>query len=100
MSGGKIIGATKRDIEKMDEYRKIAFDILIEIGAIKTCEFHTDFYYDTYLFDKRKIFALATKKAKEKYGDENIDFKEFAAQINKILNEASDSANECPQCNK
>lgn len=39
------MGAAKRQLEKIDNYRRMAFDVMLEIGAIKTCEIHEEFYY-------------------------------------------------------
>lgn len=90
----------KREIEKNEEYRKITFDILIEIGAIKTCDFHDDFYFVAYSVDKKEIYARATDKLKKQKGEENIDFKLFHSLIDEILSEAADGPDGCPYCSK
>ena len=90
----------KRELEKMDEYRDLAFTVLREIGAIKTCDFHNDFYYSTYSFDEKIIYAMATAKAKELHESADIDFKLLHNKIKEIMDEAADSADKCPYCEK
>ena len=92
------MGATKRELEKVEDYRKIAYGILIEIGAIKECEFHSDYYYETLNFEEKTIYGICTNKLKEKYGAKQ-DFMIFNSQISQILKDASiDSI--CPYCEK
>ena len=92
------MGATKRQLEIVEDYRKIAYDILIEIGAIKECEFHSDYYYQTFSFDANAIYGICANKLKEKYG-ENQDFKIFYSQISDIMKDASVSST-CPYCER
>ena len=94
------MGATKRQLEKEEEYRGIAFDVLTMIGAIKTCDFHDDFYYATYLLDDSSIYAMATAKVKKEYNQMNIDFQLFHDSIKEIMDEAADGADSCPYCDK
>ncbi len=92
------MGATKRELEKIEDYRKIAYNILIEIEAIKECEFHSDYYYETYIFEKNMLYGICTNKFKEKYGEKQ-DFQLFHSQISEIIrNAAIDSS--CPYCEK
>ena len=83
---------------KTEEYRANAYEILLEIGVIKTCEFHDD-YYVTYEMDSSQIYAIATAAFKQKCSDE-IDFNLFQSQIKEILDYASTSADDCPYCEK
>ena len=92
------MSATKRGLEKGEDYRKIAYDILIEIGAIKECELHSDYYYETHKFDMSSIYAIGSNKSKEKYG-ESQNFKTFNFQISEIVKNAS-SSSICPYCEK
>ena len=92
------MSATKDFLDKIQDHHQIAYDILIEIGAIKECEIHSDYYYETYSFDKKAIYAVCANKLKEKYG-ENQDFKIFNSQISEILKDASINST-CPYCEK
>lgn len=92
------MGATKRQLEIVEDYRKIAYDILIEIGAIKECEFHSDYYYETFSFDEKAIYGICANKLKEKYG-ENQDFNIFNSQVSEIMKCAAASST-CPYCEK
>lgn len=82
-----------------EEYSQIAFNIMIEIGAIKTCSLHDDFYYNTYKYDDKDIYALTTAKLKERYG-ELQNFEIFHKQIDEILSYAAGGEDECPYCDK
>ena len=62
------MSGTKDLLDKNQEYHHIAYDILLEIGAIKKCALHSDYYYETYKFDIASIYAISTAKLKEKYG--------------------------------
>ena len=92
------MSATKRIFEKVEDYRRIAYDILIEIGSIRECEFHSDYYYETFSFDEKAIYGICANKLKEKYG-EHQDFKIFNSQISDIMKDASVSST-CPYCEK
>ncbi|MBR6902957.1 MAG: hypothetical protein IKN39_03610 [Clostridia bacterium] len=83
----------------LKEYEQIAFQIMVEIGAIKTCSIHDDFYYNTYKYEEKNIYALATAKLKEQYG-ELQDFETFHKQIDEILSYAAGGEDECPYCKK
>ena len=88
----------KNLLDKTQEYHQIAYDILLEIGAIKECEFHSDHYYDAFSFDEQTIYAICSSMLKEKYGDKQ-DYKIFHSQISAIMkNAATESA--CPYCEK
>ncbi len=93
------MSSAKQIIEKKERYQDIAFKALIEIGAIKTCDYHEDFYYSTYECADTEIYAKATSKLKEKYG-ETQDYKLFHEIIGEILSYAADSSDECPYCQK
>jgi len=60
------MGSMKRLGEKIEEYQAMAFEILLEIGAIKTCKLHDDFYYATYKMDDSEMYARATAAIKRK----------------------------------
>ena len=93
------MGGAKRMLELQETYHGLAFEILLEIGAIKTCEFHSDFYYDNYKYDKNEIYARATSRLKQKYSEYN-DFKIFDDEINDIMTYAADGPDDCPYCAK
>lgn len=92
-------------IADKDFYYGKAFEMLVDIGAIEMCPFGHDFYYLTSKFnifdneDEGKIYAYATKKLKEKYG-EYQDFDKFHEMIKKVLAEAGESADDCFECDK
>ena len=90
------MSATKNQIDVIQEYRSIAYGILLEIGAIRECELHSDFYYDTNKLDVSSIYAISTKTLKEKYGEEQ-KFKIFNSQIDEIMKSASPTS-ACPFC--
>ena len=83
--------------EHNQEYEALAFSILSEIGAIKTCDLHDDYYYSTGM-DEQKVYALATNKLKELkcFSDSKL----FHSFIKTILAEAGSSASDCPFCEK
>lgn len=85
----------KRKLEKVDEMNKIAQEILFEIGVIKSCNCGKVFY-ETYKFDKKEIYAIATNKLKEKIGNQ-FEYKTFHKQIDEILKVAL-SGNDCECC--
>ncbi|MDE7363809.1 MAG: hypothetical protein K2N27_02805 [Ruminococcus sp.] len=88
----------KRQLEEINSYREIAYDILKSIGAIETCPFHEDeWYFDNYM-DEQEVYAKATNILKAEYPNMN-DFKLFHEQIKGILDEASYESN-CPFCEK
>ena len=89
----------KRKIEEIEEYRRIAFKAMIEIGALKTCDYHDDFYYNTYKYSDSEIYPIVTAKIKKEYG-ESRDYKLFHKQIAEILSYAAGGADECPFCEK
>ena len=89
---------TKNYLDKEQAYYKIAYDILIEIGAIKECEFHSDYYYDTSIFEEKVLYGICTNKLKEKYG-ETQDFEIFHSQISEIIRNAAIESS-CPYCEK
>lgn len=89
---------TKRNIEKIEDYRKMAYDILIEIGAIKECEIHSDYYYETSNFEEKALYGICANKLKEKYGEKQ-DFKVFNSQISEIIRNAAIESS-CPYCEK
>ena len=81
------------------DYYEVAFDILLDIGAIAYCEYHDDYYYNTYKFDEENVYPIATIKIKasSNYGD-NIDMKSFHSEIKKIMDESGVDKDNCPFC--
>ena len=92
------MSGTKDHLDKIQEYHKIAYGILLETGAIKECDLHSDFYYDTFSFDEQAIYAICSSKLKEKYGDKQ-DYKTFHSQISEIMKNAAMESS-CPYCEK
>lgn len=90
------MSVTKDQIDLIQDYRSIACEILLEIGAIRECELHSDFYYDTKKLDESSIYAMSANKLKEKYGEEQ-NFKIFSSQIDEIMKSASPTS-ACPFC--
>ena len=90
------MSVTKDQIDVIQDYRSIACEILFEIGAIRECELHSDFYYDTKKLDESSIYAISANKLKMKYGEEQ-NFKIFNSQIDEIMKSASPTS-ACPFC--
>ena len=80
-----------------EEYRGLAFSILQEIGAIKFCDVHDDWYYSTGM-DEQYVYAIATNKLKER--EKHPDFDLFHSFIQTVLREAGESPSDCPFCEK
>lgn len=93
------MGLTKRLLEKIEDYYRIAFEVMLDVGAIKTCSMHDSFYYNTYAYDDGALYGIVTNKLKEVYGEKQ-DYKLFHQQIDKILSEAGTAEDECPACQK
>lgn len=85
----------KNIIEYKDKMYSYAMDILIEIGEIKRCDCG-GIFYQIYKYDEKDIYAIATNKLKEKYGEQS-DYTAFHKAIKKILTEAG-TGNHCPYC--
>ena len=83
----------KRDAEERDT----AYSILIEIGAIKTCPLHDDWYYTTGM-ESGLVYGAATNKYKEYMKTDSVP-QTFRDKIKVILDEGS-LQNECPYCAK
>lgn len=92
------MSSAKHQLEKIEEYRQLAFKALFDIGAIRTCRFHQDFYYNTYKFSNDSIYALVTSRIKEENGNTIDDFKLLHEQIHQIMLEAASGEDECPLC--
>ena len=90
---------TKEAIERQDEYRVYAIAALKEIGAIETCDLHSDFLCKTYKYDDVESTEKAIAKV-QKESSEEIDVERLSLQIGNVLSEASDSKDECPKCYK
>ena len=88
----------KRMLENTEECKSIAYELLLEIGAIDTCGLH-EFYYNTYKYDNSMLYAVVTNKLKEKYPDIE-DFKFFHKCVGEIMDYAADGADQCPACQK
>lgn len=83
----------------MDDFYDLAKKILIEIGAIKACDAHDDFTYQTCSMDTNTIYALATQKYKDSYYREGESFKPFQGAVKRVLDETVPNSN-CPHCEK
>lgn len=92
------MSATKDLLDKIQDYHRIAYDIMIEIGAIEECDCKSGYYYETYNLDKDTIYAISSNKLKEKYGA-NQDFKLFHSQIAEIIKNAAPEST-CSYCEK
>ena len=91
---------TWQDKSQTEEYYyQIAKEILLEIGEISHCTFHSDemFVYRTENLEESQIYAIATEILKKKY-PENKNFTEFHSQIARVLNDAALSRDDCPVC--
>ena len=92
------MSAIKDQLDKEQDYHKIAYDILLEVGAIKECDFPSDYYCENFLYDEKTIYGMCTNRLQEKYGL-NQDYEVFHSQIAEILrNSAIESS--CPYCEK
>lgn len=92
---GVIMSLSKRELEKQEEYRSIAKEMLLAVGAIKTCSCGA-ITYESYDLDEEQIYALITNYVKKKY-PENCDYKMLHKYIGLVLKE-SHSCNDCPYC--
>ena len=85
---------SKNIIEETEKHREIALEVLENVAAIEWCLCHR-------IFRQGKNFEYAyeygTKKAKEKYHNEEINFKILHEQFEKILSEALID-DKCPNC--
>lgn len=79
------------------DYYETVKQILFEIGAIKTCDIHDDWFYSTGI-EETKVYAIATKIYKQKYS--NLDLIQIRDEIKQILGEAGNNERECPFCKK
>lgn len=86
------MSATKQRIDKINEYGRIAFEALSDIGAIAPCYSSNDYYF-TYKYDKAAIYGIVTKKIKKEH-PELDDFKLLHEQIKHILMNAAEGADE------
>lgn len=94
------MGGIKRQWEQENELRKMAEEILIELGIVACCEMHEDFRYHESRIDESRIYAMATEELKKKYPTQK-DYKAFHQQIHHILQETpATSADACPYCQK
>ncbi len=85
--------------EKVDFYYEFAYRGLLELGAIKTCEAHDDYYYSTVdELETGKYYAILTNRLKEQYGEKQ-DFVCFREQIKSVFDGAGIDHN-CPYCEK
>ena len=90
------MSVTKDLLDKIQDYHRIAYDILIKIGVIEECDCKSGYYYETYKLDKDTIYAISSNKLKEKYGEKQ-DYKIFYSQIAEILSSAS-TCSTCSHC--
>ena len=86
---------SKRELEKQEEYRAIAREILLEMGIIRTCHCGA-ITYETYDLEKGQIYGSVTNYVKKKY-PENYDYKMLHKFIDLELKEAH-SENDCVYC--
>ena len=90
------MGMMKSHLDDYDD----AKDVLIKIGALKTCEFHEDYWYDTGKFYGGELYACATNYLKEHSADYPfIDMKSFHAAVDKVMKDAGPDST-CPRCKK
>ena len=83
--------------DKVDFYYNFAYRGLLELGAIKTCDAHDDYYYSTVDESERdKYYAILTNKLKKQDG-EIQDFVCFDEQIKRVFDEVGIGYN-CPRC--
>lgn len=83
----------------MTDLYDLAKSILLEIGAIKACDAHDDFTYQTCAMDEKTIYARATQKYKDSYHREGESFAPFQDAVKRVLDDTS-SNNNCPFCEK
>ena len=98
------MGRIKYKISQIEDYKKTTYKILLDIGAIKTCEYHESFYYDTGKFsfgnisEDGELYDLSDYELNKYDGFDDISL--FHDIIDDIMSEAADSADECPECQK
>lgn len=83
-------------MENKDRMRSCARNILREIGEIKNCDCGETFY-QMYRYDEKDIYAIATNKFKEEYGEQS-EYKTFHEAIKEILEDAG-TGDHCLYCN-
>ena len=83
--------------DQKEELRREVYQILLEVGAIKTCEYHGTTYYLTGI-ESGLIYGAATNRYKEKHKTQMVP-PDFHSQIKEILDEASFNST-CPLCEK
>lgn len=93
------MGLAKRELERKEDYFQIAYKILKKIDAIRECDFHSDFYYETYNFDESDLNNEATSTLKKEYPEYN-DITLFHDSIKNVLKDAGEGASKCPFCEK
>ncbi len=92
------MSGAKRQLEKTEQYRQIAYELLMQIGAIDSCGMH-DFYYNTHNCSGNRLYTMVTSKLKNEYPD-MTNFELFHKCVNEIMNNAADNADACPACQK
>ena len=80
-----------------DAAREEVFMILTDIGAIKTCPYHDDYYYSTGM-ESNQVYAYASNRYKARNGVKNVPGI-IRDQIKDILDETTTDS-ECPWCKK
>lgn len=84
-----------QDIES--EYRELIIQFLTEISEVKSCIYHSDYLYRTFTYDNDQIYGITTKKIKQIYDEDRIDYNLFHATVKSVLEELGVSPN-CPIC--
>lgn len=98
------MGTSKEMISKIEEYKKITYKILLDIGAIKSCVNHEWFYYDSGKFsfgnesEDRELYNLSDTELMKYKEFDDVSF--FHDVIDDIMSEVADGADECPSCQK
>ena len=88
----------KRELERNETYYAVAFNLLEDIGAIKTCPIHgSEHFYETGM-EESEVYALATHKLKIEFPELN-DFSLFHQKIKEVLQDSA-IEKECPICEK
>lgn len=86
----------KRQLEKEEEYKEIVKEILIKIGALKTCACGT-LTYETGSMETQQIYGSVINYIKKEC-PENDDYKLIQHFIDLELKEAH-LENDCQYCN-
>lgn len=86
---------TKEQMAYEEEMYSNAKEILINMGEIKPCDCG-NICYQLYKYDEKNLYAIATNKLKEKYGNQ-YEYKTFHNAIKQVLADAH-TENDCQFC--